>query len=658
MSLNLVVNASIFGGQVGHLATELIGNTELKQAETLLDSTPKVSVIICTRNRGASAVDAIASVLASEEPDLELLVIDQSTNRETEDAVAPFRTDDRFHYIASDEVGTGRARNMGLRAARGTYVLYTDDDCEVAANWIETMTSCFDRNARVAVVFSNVIAAPHDSAAGFVPTYVRSTDNLVTSLRQKCTARGIGAGMAVRRDAVLAIGGFDACLGPGTEFPDCEDGDIASRALLKGWAVYETSKTHVVHDGFRTWEQGKELTRRNWMGIGAAYAKPLRCGYWKFGIVVVYEAFWVAMLKPLRELLHLRAPRGGRSFYFFWKGFVTGWKAPIDRTEIRYLDSSELNAGGGKAVTQTAPTISIGLPVYNGEAFIEDAILDVLNQTWTDLELVISDNASTDRTQAICEDFAAKDDRIRYVRQPANRGAGWNFNEVLRLSRGKYFKWLAHDDRMDLDFLSQCVSALDGDPGVVLAYPGTSVVDEQGAHIEDHSVRLRTGSPGRTERFHDLVLGWSMCFEIFGLIRSDALAKTGGMGNFGHGDGVLLAQLGMLGRFQEVDGNLHISRRHAGQSMRQFGLSEAGNNDYHRYSVWFNPALAGRITFPHWRIGWEFYKTAWIVPSSVSERLSYHATMARWALRDSRHLVKDLIVAGGQWTNRLVRRRA
>lgn len=306
------------------------------------DRPVNVSVVICTRNRGANAADALNSILRSDAQDMEVILIDQSTNPETKDAVERFFRDARFRYVASTEVGTGRARNMGLRVARGKYVLYTDDDCEVADNWVQTMTACFDENERVAVVFCNVEPAPFDSTRGFVPTYVRDSDLLVTTLAQKCKARGIGAGMAVRRQAALDAGGFDALLGPGTQFPGCEDGDVAVRALLRGHWVYETSKTHVVHDGFRTWQEGKQLARRNWTGIGAAYCKPLRCGYWKFGVVVAYEAFVIALLQPASLLLKFRRPQGLRGFLFFWEGFIAGWRAPIDRDTVTYRDEGAM----------------------------------------------------------------------------------------------------------------------------------------------------------------------------------------------------------------------------------------------------------------------------------------------------------------------------
>jgi glycosyltransferase involved in cell wall biosynthesis len=300
---------------------------------------PISSVVICTRNRGASAVDAVRSVLSSRE-DLELLVIDQSTNDETESALAPFKNDPRYRYVRSSEVGTGRARNMGLRLARGKFVLYTDDDCEVAPNWVATMTSVLESHARVAFVTCNVEAAPHDASAGFVPAYHRDDDLLVKTLLQKCTARGIGAGMAVRRDVALEIGGFDARLGPGTEFPGCEEGDMAVRTLLRGYWLYETAQTHVVHDGFRTWQEGKALTKRNWTGIGAAYVKPLRCGHLEAGVLVAYEGIGIALLHPASRLLKLQKPQGLRGFVYFWRGFWAGMKTPLDREHVRYVDTN------------------------------------------------------------------------------------------------------------------------------------------------------------------------------------------------------------------------------------------------------------------------------------------------------------------------------
>lgn len=94
----------------------------------------------------------------------------------------------------------------------------------------------------------------------------------------------------------------------------------------------------------------------------------------------------------------------------------------------------------------TAPRLSIGMPVYNGEAYVREAIDSLLAQTAGDFELIISDNASTDSTPVICRAYAAKDPRVRYIRQEVNLGAAGNFIFVLKAARYEYFMWAACDD--------------------------------------------------------------------------------------------------------------------------------------------------------------------------------------------------------------------
>jgi glycosyltransferase involved in cell wall biosynthesis len=92
-------------------------------------------------------------------------------------------------------------------------------------------------------------------------------------------------------------------------------------------------------------------------------------------------------------------------------------------------------------MTSKIPRVSIGLPVFNGEKYLAEALDSILSQTYRDFKLIISDNASTDRTEQICREYAAKDRRIRYYRNEKNIGAPKNFNRVFELSSGKYFRW-------------------------------------------------------------------------------------------------------------------------------------------------------------------------------------------------------------------------
>src|SRR5687768_11197719 len=135
------------------------------------------------------------------------------------------------------------------------------------------------------------------------------------------------------------------------------------------------------------------------------------------------------------------------------------------------------------AAHSAEPRLSIGLPVYNGERYLQGAIESLLSQTFDDFELIICDNASTDRTQSICTAFAARDPRVRYFRNDRNVGAAGNFNLAFRRSRGRYFKWAAHDDLHEPDYLARCVAALDADPSAVLCQTATRVIDPVGSEV-------------------------------------------------------------------------------------------------------------------------------------------------------------------------------
>ena len=142
--------------------------------------------------------------------------------------------------------------------------------------------------------------------------------------------------------------------------------------------------------------------------------------------------------------------------------------------------TSPAGSNSGYAMEGHHPTVSIGLPVYNGGRFLEETIESILGQTFADLELVISDNASTDATAEICRRFAARDPRVRYSRNQENLGAARNYNITFELARGRYFKWQGHDDPIPPTYLERCVAVLDSDPTVVLAYGRQCPIDEHG----------------------------------------------------------------------------------------------------------------------------------------------------------------------------------
>jgi glycosyltransferase involved in cell wall biosynthesis len=237
-------------------------------------------------------------------------------------------------------------------------------------------------------------------------------------------------------------------------------------------------------------------------------------------------------------------------------------------------------------MSQGSPAkVSFGLPVYNGERFVAKAIQSLLDQTFTDFEVIVCDNASTDSTSEICEEFARLDSRIRYYRQEINIGAKANFNRVFEYSRGKYFKWVAADDVCGPRYLELTVGALDREPAVVLAHTRSSIINskdevvtpeelERGTIFDDgFPVDVRPVDGTRSfdailphQRFQQILLDTFWCFEIFALIRREAMLLTYPKRPYYGSDKVMLAQLSLLGRFIEIPEVQFFRRAHHGNS--------------------------------------------------------------------------------------------
>ena len=285
------------------------------------------------------------------------------------------------------------------------------------------------------------------------------------------------------------------------------------------------------------------------------------------------------------------------------------------------------------------PRVSIGLPVYNGENFLEAALVSLLNQTYEDFELIISDNASSDRTEDICRSYASKDKRIKYFRNDTNRGAIFNYNQVFELSSGEYFKWAAHDDVVADRFLEKAVSVLDRDPAVVICLSKVKFIDDRGAILERYNYRSRGLSIRASERFCDLVISTHIVTEIFGLIRTSVLKRVGPQGGYVGSDRVMLGELALMGQFYEIPEYLFFHREHAKTASNLY-------SDPRLYDVWYAPERANKyIRFPYWKLLIEYLRSIRNAPLSGRERVRCYLGMLRW-LRVFRHrLIDDGLVA-------------
>lgn len=215
----------------------------------------------------------------------------------------------------------------------------------------------------------------------------------------------------------------------------------------------------------------------------------------------------------------------------------------------------------------STPRLTVGLPVYNGHRYLSEALDSLLGQSFTDFELIISDNASTDGTEEICRRYAAEDPRIRYIRQPRNIGLNPNHNVLVREARGEYFKWAAHDDLYGRDLLARCVEALAENPDVVLSHADMAIIDEQGAVLREFDYTLATDSVDVTERFRSLVVTDGGDNE-YGVIRTDVLRSIRPKDSYHHSPRPFIAEIAFRGRFHQVPEMLFFRRDHPGRGDR------------------------------------------------------------------------------------------
>jgi GT2 family glycosyltransferase len=280
------------------------------------------------------------SSLTQSPGNFEVIVIDQSDAAIASEIAAALPRDPRLRHVRSSLRGKGAALNEGLRLASADIVVCTDDDCEAPPGWIEQMAEIAGRAPSAAVVFCNVLPPAYDRAAGYVPAYVRQNDRVVSSVLDARHGLGLGAGMALRRDRILAIGGFDESFGPGSRFGSADDWDIALRAVLKGWQVHDTAAAAVTHHGFRTLAEGRAHAARDWIAIGALCAKLIRAG----SLQAVWLALWLFAMEglwpPLRDLTRLRRPSGLARIRGFIAGLGGGLRQSVDAATLQFIPVS------------------------------------------------------------------------------------------------------------------------------------------------------------------------------------------------------------------------------------------------------------------------------------------------------------------------------
>jgi glycosyltransferase involved in cell wall biosynthesis len=312
---------------------------------------------------------------------------------------------------------------------------------------------------------------------------------------------------------------------------------------------------------------------------------------------------------------------------------------------------------GERVDRDTSPRVSVGVPVYNGERYVARTLDSLLAQTFSDLELIISDNGSTDGTEAICRAYVARDRRVSYHRSPVNEGIVGNFNRCFKLARAPCFKWQAADDLVAPTFLEKCVAVLDADPSVVLAFTRSMIIAEDDQPVRRVDYDADADDPRPHVRFARLINidhKRHSAQEIYGIIRADALRRTPLYERCARTDSILLARLALLGRFRAVEEPLFLNREHVDRSIRQVPGERARRRS--RMSKWlgsgpvpptefWDPASRGRVIYPEWRILREYARSLRMAPLTRGERGACRTVLARFALTHTPKLARDLLIA-------------
>lgn len=296
-------------------------------------------------------------------------------------------------------------------------------------------------------------------------------------------------------------------------------------------------------------------------------------------------------------------------------------------------------------MSKATPTVSVGMPVFNGEEFLESTMESLLGQEFSDFELIVADNASDDATRDIVARIARSDGRVRYIGSDRNRGAAWNFSRLPALANGKYFRWTACDDTYGPQHLQKCVQVLERDPSVSLTYPRGIAIDRHG-HVIKVSDASKVGTqPTPARRARSLL--WHAAFPAgapFGLARTRDVLRTNLILPFKGADRIFLLEMSMYGRFQQIDDVLYVQRIHP-QHSGMLGRSH--------WASWWDGGPEGRAVFPRSRLLRGYVDSILNGPGDVPYKSKALSCLPVWIARNASPLLRESVaVARDRATSR------
>ena len=280
------------------------------------------------------------------------------------------------------------------------------------------------------------------------------------------------------------------------------------------------------------------------------------------------------------------------------------------------------------------PRVTIGVPVYNGERFLQQCLDSLLAQTYRDFVLVISDNASTDRTQEICEAYVKADPRVRYHRNPVNLGMYGNFNRVLELVGTPYVKLANADDFWAPAMLADAMAEMERDASLALCHPRVVLVDENGREIRRYDRPLHLVEDDAALRFRRLLTEIGLVNQLMGVMRMDAVRSMLPFMPYPPADTVFLAELSLYGKIMELPKFQYFRRFHEESS------SWDRKSDAHQIKR-VSGAGTRRVHLPTWKYHWGLVHRVLRSPLDFGAKLPLLGFLARRAVWDRSALLRE-----------------
>jgi len=292
-------------------------------------SDPDISVVVGTRNRPGDILECVRCIAGNSAHYRELVVVDQSDGDEAERALGAVPPAAKLRCLRTSTRGVSQAKNIGISVCSGSLIAFTDDDCRVPPDWVESVVDVFAREADTDMIFGRVTVPDVQGGVAFGASFEPHRRHLHGAMPNVRAAWGIGANMAARRAILDRVGVFDPLLGPGSKFKAGEEVDLAIRVLAAGGRIANTPEVTVHHLGVRRGDEASQLMRGYLFATGAVYTKHLRLGT-RGSIRLLTETVWMHVENTARNVFRGTRPTGLGQLIALGQGTFASLRCQLD----------------------------------------------------------------------------------------------------------------------------------------------------------------------------------------------------------------------------------------------------------------------------------------------------------------------------------------